>query len=531
MEVRSRVEQFERIRRDARDEGLSIRALAERHSVHRRTVRQALADAVPPVRKPPARVAPVLGPYVATIRRWLVEDLSAPRKQRHTARRIWQRLIEEEAAVVAESSVRNLVAELRVEVGGGRAQVMVPQTHPAAEEAEVDFGEFQAVISGVVMKLFMFCLRLSHSGKAVHIAYANQSQESFLDGHVRAFEALGGVPVAMVRYDNLTPAVIRVALGRERLENPRFVALRSHYGYDSFFCIPGIDGAHEKGGVEGEIGRFRRRHLTPVPHLGSLAALNMALAAADARDDARRIGARAETVGAAAARELPLLRPLPEAVFDVALRLSCRVDAKARVCVRQSYYSVPARYAGRRLEVRLGATQVIIADAGAIVAIHTRSLHKGTEDLVLDHYLEVLTRKPGALAGATALIAARGSGVFTAAHQRFWDAARRQLGDGPGTRALVGVLLLHRTLPAAAVIAGVEAALTVGSFDADLVAVEARRSMLTTTHPVPVALPPTAGAVAAIPRPAPSLAGYDQLLKEATASPPPPARARTRPRP
>ena len=253
------MEQFERIRRDARDEGMSIRALAERHKVHRRTVRAALADAVPPTRKPPARTAPVLGPYEATIRRWLTEDLDAPRKQRHTARRVWQRLLEEEGAVVAESSVRNLVAVLKAEINGSKAQVMIPQTHPPAEEAEVDFGEFQAVIAGVVMKLFMFCLRLSHSGKAVHIAYANQSQESFLDGHARAFEALGGVPTGMIRYDNLTPAVIRVALGRERLENPRFVAMRSHYGYDSFFCIPGIDGAHEKGGVEGEIGRFRRR--------------------------------------------------------------------------------------------------------------------------------------------------------------------------------------------------------------------------------------------------------------------------------
>jgi hypothetical protein len=147
--VRSRVEQFERIRRDARDEELSIRALADRHRVHRRTVRAALMHAVPPARKPLVRVAPVLGPYEATIRSWLTEDLSAPRKQRHTARRVWQRLLEEEGAVVAESSVRNLVAQLRVEVGGGREQVMVPQTHPAAEEAEVDFGEFQAVIAGV----------------------------------------------------------------------------------------------------------------------------------------------------------------------------------------------------------------------------------------------------------------------------------------------------------------------------------------------------------------------------------------------
>jgi len=107
--------------------------------------------------------------------------------------------------------------------------VSVPQTHAPAEEAEVDFGEFTAVIAGTVMKLWMFCLRLSHSGKAVHIAYANQTQESFLDGHVQAFARLGGVPTGMIRYDNLKPAVIRVALGRERFEHPRFIAMRSHY--------------------------------------------------------------------------------------------------------------------------------------------------------------------------------------------------------------------------------------------------------------------------------------------------------------
>lgn len=512
------MEQFERIRRDHRDEELSIRALADRHRVHRRTVRQALADAVPPARKPPERKAPVLGPFEATIRRWLSEDLTAPKKQRHTARRIWQRLMDEEGAVVAESTVRNVVARLRTEIGASRTQVMVPQTHPPAEEAEVDFGEFTAVIAGVLMKLFMFCLRLSHSGKAVHVAYANQAQESFLDGHVRAFEALGGVPIGMIRYDNLKPAVIRVALGRQRFEHPRFVALRSHYGYDSFFCAPGIDGAHEKGGVEGEIGRFRRRHLTPVPHASSLAALNQALAAADARDDARRIGARTETVGAAASRELPLLNPLPSEAFDVALSLSCRVDAKARICVRQSYYSVPARLAGRRLEARFGATTVLVCDAGGVVvAEHTRSLHKGSEDLLLDHYLEVLTRKPGAMAGSTALAATRASGAFTDHHQRFWDTARHRLGDGPGTRALVGVLLLHRTLPGAAVTAGIDAALALDNVDADLVAVEARRAMLTCPAPAPVPLPDTAHHAATHDRPTPSLAGYDQLLSGASA--------------
>jgi transposase len=502
------VEQFEGIRRDSRDRAMSIRALARRHGVHRRTVRQALADATPPARKLPDRSAPATGPYVDLVRRWLIEDLTAPRKQRHTARRIWQRLVEEEDARVGESTVRNLVARLRTEIGADRCQVMVPQTHPPAAEAEVDFGEFTASIAGQVMKLYMFCMRLSHSGKPFHFAYANQTQESFLDGHVRAFEAFGGVPTGMIRYDNLKPAVIRIALGRERFEHPRFVAMRSHYGYDSFFCAPGVEGAHEKGGVEGEIGRFRRRHLTPMPHVSSLEALNLALAAADARDDARRITGRPGTVGEAAAGELPLLTPLPAEPFDVALRLSCRVDAKARICVRQSYYSVPARYAGRRLEVRLGATSLTVYDGATIVAEHSRSLHKYSEDLILDHYLEVLCRKPGAFSGSTALAAARASGGFTGDHQRFWETARRRLGDGPGTRALIGVLLLHRTLPAKAVIAGMNAALSLESCDPDLVAVEARRA----SHPEP--MPPLiiSSSQSVGDRPTPSLASYDQLL-------------------
>ena len=183
------------------------------------------------------------------------------------------------------------------------------------------------------------------------------------------------------------------------------------------------------------------------------------------------------------------------------MRLSCRVDAKARVCVRQSYYSVPARFAGRRLEVRLGATAVVALDAGKPVATHTRSLHRGSEDLVLDHYLEVLGRKPGAMAGSTALVAARATGAFTATHQRFWDAARKQHGDGPGTRALVGVLLLHRTLPTTAIVAGMGAGLVLGNS--------------AVSPPVPV--PATAPQLATTPRPAPSLAEYDQLLTEATA--------------
>lgn len=181
----------------------------------------------------------------------------------------------------------------------------------------------------------------------------------------------------MIHYDNLKPAVLTCALGRERFDNPRFIALRSHYGFDSFYSLPGLEGAHEKGGVEGEVGRFRRRHLTPVPHLPSLAALNEAMAAHDAKDDARRIGARVKTVGDAFARELPLLNPLPDNEFDDSMALSCRVDAKARTCMRQSYDSVPASYAGRRVQVvRLSADRVTAVDGTRVIAEHVRSLHK-----------------------------------------------------------------------------------------------------------------------------------------------------------
>jgi hypothetical protein len=150
------------------------------------------------------------------------------------------------------------------------------------------------------------------------------------------------------------------------------------------------------------------------------------------------------------------------------------------------------------------------------VAQHPRSLHKGTEDLVLDHYLEILARKPGALAGATALAAARTAGAFTDGHQRFWDSARRALGDGPGTRALIGALLLHRTMPAHAVLAGMAAAIASGRHDPDLVAVEARSHLTGPPTSCAVTLPALApsAARADTDRTAPSLLGYDDLMHD-----------------
>lgn len=498
------MELYERIRRDHREEGLSVRGLAERHQVHRRAVRQALSSPLPPARKAPERAAPALGPHKATIRAWLLEDQGAPPKQRHTARRIWQRLVSEHGAQVSESTVRAYVARCRRQIGEQQVIVTIAQTHAPGQEAEVDFGELHAFIDGVDTKLWMFVMRLSASGAAFHVAFATQAQEAFFEGHVMAFERFGGV-AHRIRYDNLKAAVARVLLGRDRLENERFITLRSHYGFDSFFCIPGERGAHEKGGVEGEIGRFRRRHLVPVPRVGTLGELNASIAAADLADDARIIGGRATSVGEAFALERPALRPLPDERFDAATILSCRVDHKARICVRQSFYSVPAHLAASRLTVRLYPQRLEVLAAGRIVAAHERAVRRGSITLVLDHYLEVLDRRPGAMAGSIALSQARTSGSFTPTHERFWTAARRRLGDAGGTRALIDVLLLGRTMAPDALIAGMNASLSAGSCDPDVVAVEARRSGRPVSSPITAPEP--------LARQAPSLEGYDELLK------------------
>jgi hypothetical protein len=305
--------------------------------------------------------------------------------------------------------------------------------------------------------------------------------------------------------------VTRVLKGRDRDEAERFIALRSHYGFDSFFCIPGPQGAHEKGGVEGEIGRFRRRHLVPVPSVASLAEMNQRIAAADILDDGRVITGRPITVAAAFAAEQPAMLPLPAEMFDPARLLTARVDGRARICVRQNYYSVPARYAGRRLTVRLSAMTVQVLDGPQVVAAHERSAGKYVEILTLDHYLDVLKYKPGALPGATALAQARAAGAFTASHQRYWDAARRKSGDTAGTKALTEVLLGHRTMPAAALTEAMDRAVSTGAMDPQAVLVDARRLAASPVAPViPI------GALARYDRPAPALTGYDQLLTRST---------------
>lgn len=481
----SRVELFERIRRDLRLEpGISHRALARRYGVHRRSVRAAMNSAEPPPRKLPGLGRrSVLAPAAAWIDAMLREDLTAPRKQRHTVERVRVRLLREHGfSGAAYSTLAGYVAIRRAEIvaeareGRRHLDGMVPQVHGPGAEAEVDFADVWVRLAGEPVRCHLFTLRLSYSGKAVHRVYASEAQEAFMEGHVEAFRVLGGVPTRHIRYDNLKPAVNRVCFGRTRIESQRWVTFRSHYGFDAFYCIPGIDGAHEKGGVEQEGGRFRRTHLVPVPEVDTLAELNNLLADIDRREDARYVHGREHSIGVDFAVEAECLVALPADEFDCGITLTPTVRRDSRIVVRQSYYSVPARFIGRQIRVSLRANDLVVFDRDTVVARHpriTRRYHYRDE---LDHYLEILLVKPGALAGSTALAQARTDGVFTATHDAFWAAARTTHGEAAGTRALIEVLLLHRRMPATNVLAGITAALSVGSTSADVVAIEGRKA-------------------------------------------------------
>ena len=326
--MESRVDLYARIRRDFRVEELSIRELSRRHGVARETMRAASLRAEPLPRKVPERVATRLAPFKAAIDGMLTEDLTAPKKQRHTARRILARLAEEHGALkLSYSTVRDYVAHRRpvIDAENGRTrEVFVPQEHAPGAEAEVDFGEVWVVLAGVKTKRQLFAFRLSHSGRAVHRVYPTNGQEAFLEGHIAAFETIGGIPSKQFKYDNLSDAVTTViyGTGRRRTENPRWVLFRSHYGFDAFYCLPGIKGAHEKGGIEGEVGGFRRNHLSPMPVVDSLAELNERIIGWDEADDRRRIDGRIRTVAQGFETERDMLAPLPFERFDPGLPLT-----------------------------------------------------------------------------------------------------------------------------------------------------------------------------------------------------------------
>ena len=505
----TKVELFEAIRRDKRVHGKGIRQIARERGVHRRMVREALESAIPRPRKPPEREPPVLTRELRVqIDKWLKEDRTAPRKQRHTARRIWKRLRKEKDFTGAESTVRRYVSGRRRELGASK-DAFVPQTHDPGDEGEVDWYEAAVDFPWGRETAQIFEMRACFSGREFHMAFPRQTQRAFLEAHVAAFAYFLGV-FAVVRYDNLKAAVVKVLRGRRRQETDRFVAMRSHYEMDSEFCRSGIDGAHEKGGVEGGVGRFRRSHLVPVPQVESYEALNKMLLDKCAEDDLRRVEGRPNTILEDWEQERAVLQPLPDAPFETADVFSSGVDSKGCVRVRTNRYSVPIRLANRSVEVRLHAQRLEMVHEGTIVATHLRQQGRHGIRLKLDHYLELLWHKPGALRRALPLRQARERNEWPPEYDQLWAHLRDRADEPEAARQMLAVVMMHRDHEPEDVHVAVGLALAHGCFDAGAISVLLRQLLETEEHPTPLA---DLGDLAAYERPTLGTTDYDQLLR------------------
>lgn len=499
------VELFEEIRREYEFGIGTIQGVARKLGVHRRLVREALTGAVPVVKVPQRRPRPRIEPVAAFIDAILEADRQAPRKQRHTAHRIYERVQQERPGfLVAEPTVRRYVRQRKAALGLAARETFVPQSYPWGSEAQVDWYEAWADLDGERVKLQVFSLRSMASGGAFHRAYRHATQQAFLEAHELAFRYFGGV-FRRLRYDNLGAAVKRVLRGSRREETARFVAFRSHWRFEAEFCNPAE--GHEKGGVENEVGRFRRHTWVPVPRAHDLEELNRQLLAACQLDEARTVAGREQTVGTAMLSERGHLLPLAEEGFDLVEVSFPTVTSLGSVKVKTNAYSVPVK-AGTTVEARLAAASVEIWYEGKRVARHERCYGRYQEVLDLEHYLDVLERKPGALAGSKPLEQWRRLGRWPESYDRFWQALIDRHGRSAGTKAMVALLQLGRTHGQPALRGAIDAALVLGCTD------EAAVRHLVTARSLEHARPATVevGLLAQFERPLPTVGEYDQLL-------------------
>jgi transposase len=502
---RASVELFEAIRREYEFGMGTIQGVARKFGVHRRMVREALADAVPGEKVAVARPRPRLGPLVDFIEAILEGDRRAPRKQRHTAHRIYVRIRQEyPECPVAESTVRQYVRERKHALGLLARETFVPQSYPWGQEAQVDWYEAEADLGGERQKLQVFVLRSMAGGGAFHRAYYRATQQAFLEGHQLGFRHFGGV-FYRVRYDNLPAAVKRILQGHRREETARFVAFRSHWKFQSEFCNPGE--GHEKGGVENEVGTFRRNHWVPVPKARDLADLNAQLLSACREDEGRVLAGRDQTVGSAMLIESAYLFPLPAEDFDLVEVEFPTVNGVGCVKVRTNAYSVPVA-AGRTVEAKITPTAVQLWYEGRCVATHERCYGRYQEILNLEHYLDVLERKPGALAGSKPLAQWRQLGLWPASFDQLWERLIERHGRQKGTKELIELLQLGRAYGQGRLRAAVEEALALGCGDAAAVRYLVSAHELERISPAPLPV----GDLAVFERALPAVIEYDQLL-------------------
>jgi transposase len=384
------VETYAAVRQFVFVEGKSRREAARVFGLHRDTISKICRFSAPPgyVRnKPPGK--PKLGPLIPVIDAILAADMTAPPKQRHTAKRIFERLQAEHGFTGGYTVVKDYVrsAKLRAK------ETFVPLAHPPGH-AQVDFGEAIAVIGGVRQKIHVFFMDVPHSDASFMKAYPAETTEAFLDGHVSAFAFFGGVPLSIL-YDNTKLAVARICGDGKRERTRAFSELISHYLFRDRFGRPGK--GNDKGKVENLVKNGRRRFLTPVPVADSFEALNAKLEADCLADLDRKVSGHQEAIGARLEADLGVFRPLPSGAFEACEKRAGRVSSTSLVRYRGSDYSAPTTYGHRDVIVKGFVDQVIITCDGQEIARHKRSYERGSFICDPLHYLALIEQKPNAL--------------------------------------------------------------------------------------------------------------------------------------
>ena len=451
------VDDYLKVRHAVRIEGLSERAAARRFGIDPRTVSKMMKFSVPPGykrKKPPAK--PKLDPFIPVIDRILRDDKSQPKKQQHTAKRIFERLRDEYGFTGGITIVKDYVRERRQRM----REVFVPLAHPPGH-AQADFGEAVAVIGGVRQKIHFFCLDLPHSDAGFVKAYPAERLEAFLDGHNAAFAFLGGVPQSIL-YDNTKLAVGRILGDGKRQRTRAFAELQSHYLFLDRFGRPGK--GNDKGKVEGLVGYARRNFLVPIPTFASFAELNAHLEQRCLERLDHRVRGHAESIGERLVRDLAALQVRPPVPYEACERRPGRVSSLSLVRYEGNDYSVPTTYGHRAVLVRGYVDEVVISCGAEIIARHKRSYAR--EDFSFDplHYLALLEQKTGALDQAAALQGWNLPEAF---------ATLRRLLEGrmgkAGKREYVQVLRLLETFRLEDVHAAVREALRLGAIGFDAV--------------------------------------------------------------
>jgi transposase len=436
---------------------MSQREAARVFGIDPKTVAKMLRFSVPPgYRRSKPSVRPKLDPLLPVIDQILDEDQGRPRKQRHTARRIFQRLVAEHGFAGGETIVKDYVRERRL-----RGQEMfVPLVHSPGH-GQADFGEAVAVIGGVEQRIHFLAVDLPHSDACFVRAYPAETTEAFCDGHNAAFAFLGRVPQSML-YDNTKLAVARILGDGTRQRTRVFAELQSHYLFADRFGRPGK--GNDKGKVEGLVGYARRNFLVPVPQVESLAALNSHLETRCRERQNARLRGHEETIGERLARDLAAMLPLPAAPYDACEMRSARVSSLSLVRYRGNDYSVPVAYGHREVLVRGYVEAVVIGCGAAVIARHRRSYER--EDVLLEplHYLPLIERKIGALDQAAPLAGWQLPEAFLVL-RRLLEARL----DKAGRREWVQVLRLLEMFSPEDVQAGVGEALRLGAIGFDAV--------------------------------------------------------------